>query len=771
MIRPARIGLLVHRPPMRELRAAVEAATSAWGGVYFPIVDVARSGDHLRRMETLGVDAVWAITEDPATEGMASASGFRWAGGGAWGPFSPPESAMAQRTLSSEWLVGLPNVSTVLPSWADRHPLGDLFATWFGSFGDNDDAKARAARFLSRGEAIEVGSCDQMLAVANATTPIALTAREIQYIGYRPGSAGAVVVDPADPADLLRFWNLRACGVNVVPWPLGHEDVVEPIVRIWLEQLIENDWLPRLARGDGAPLPPHIGVWLQRGETALPSGPLRELLNEYHLEPWLAGAGTVGRLRGQHPLMTEFTRLFDIEIDARAGSATIPLPRLPWPNDHRPGNWPGVVALDVDLYRESGLDPERTAAIPRVRRLCSLQQWLGRAWQPFQRPNGEGGIYAVQAADDSFQIPLAHPTAIMEKLIDNDALKVSQSDEGRFAARLGMRLGLPLADVANQPALREVLLAAARRDEAGVKYNTLFQIALKFRGPWPESVLLDRRTPEQYARNLILWLLERKLLQTVLPVRCPSCRSNLRITPDDLSAEICCSFCDLDFPLALAITSAGPKHSDWLYRVAGHVPYTRLQSALPVLSVTSVLASLTQGGFDTQPQTAGLEIAESGRGAEFDIATVVDTFRPVVVLGEVKSHKPIDNNDVENLAWAQELFRSKGVECVILIATMEEALTDGEVQILRRYCERAPRLIQHDGSLAAMTLPIVLVKRQLSVDRHSDDHPYKWSHPGRGITSVALASCQTNLGLGEFDLADRDEEGMPRLRWADGSRA
>jgi LSD1 subclass zinc finger protein len=149
------------------------------------------------------------------------------------------------------------------------------------------------------------------------------------------------------------------------------------------------------------------------------------------------------------------------------------------------------------------------------------------------------------------------------------------------------------------------------------------------------------RSLQKSRTHLILRLLERKLLQTVLPVRCPSCRSNLRITPEDLSTEIRCSFCDHDFPLALAIAWAGPKRSDWLYRVAGHVPHSRLQSALPVLAATSVLASLTQGGFDTQPQTPGLEIVGPDRRAELDIATVVDTFRPVVVLGEVKSHQPM----------------------------------------------------------------------------------------------------------------------------------
>jgi len=261
--------------------------------------------------------------------------------------------------------------------------------------------------------------------------------------------------------------------------------------------------------------------------------------------------------------------------------------------------------------------------------------------------------------------------------------------------------------------------------------------------------MLSRATPDGYGRSLLLWLLERKLLRMVLPVTCPSCRSALILAVDDLATEVRCDFCDHGFPLALAVGAAGPK-STWRYRIAGHVPESRLRAALPVLAATSVLATLAGGGFYVQPRVLGAEITAPDRKAEFDIAAVVDPFTPQVVLGEVKSHQPIDANDINNLAWAQDHLRSAGVECYTLIATLNEALSTDEIAGLRAYCEGARELLKPYGSQTPLAMPIVLTQQELSVDPFDDAHPSRWTQAGRTLSTVAIASCKRNLGLREI---------------------
>jgi hypothetical protein len=740
MLRPPRLGLLVARPTLGDVQKAVEAATSSWGGIYFPIIDVPGFDDLDRRLERWSVDVLWPLTTDGPASALAERPGFRWMGRSPYGPFDPPRDSLSARVLDASWMLSSPGLKLVLPRWAETE-LATFFAVWFGSFGQDADGRTRRDRFAAQVQ----GSFDAELGGSfdppvEGLTPIESTGFEITYQGDSPG-VGIVLIDPNEPNDLLRYWNLRASGGKVLPWPLGHEQLIERFARSWLLGLIADDQLPKWIRGDGKPLPPHVTVWSTQDHAGR-ARPVEELLNDVGLHA-VAGDDSLRSWTGIHPMTTSFIRSFNTEVAPRAAGVSIPLPALPWPPGYRRGRWPGIVAADISIFGEHGLVQERTMAVPRVRRLADL---LGRpdvGFGSFRRPNGEGGIYAVQADEESVRVPLVRPVAVLDGLFDEPDWRFSQSEDGQFASRLAEILSNPTTSAASQPAIREVLLQAARRSDTGMPFDALLQAAINARGNWPD--MLTRQTPKEYGRSLLLWLLERKLLRMVLPVTCTSCRSRLILGPDELDTEVRCSFCDETFPLAFPVAEAGRK-SDWHYRIAGHVPESRLKAALPVLAVTSLLGAFARGG-TMQSHAMGTEIASPGRRAEFDIATIADSFIPQVVLGEVKSHHPVDRNDIDNLAWAQEHLRGKRIECYILIATLNDSLSRDEVVALRNYCEQAKELLRANGSITPLALPIVLTQQELSVNRFDDKHPTKWSERGRGLSSVALASCQQKLGL------------------------
>jgi hypothetical protein len=742
MLRPVRMGLLTARPSLEDVQVAVKAATSSWGGMYFPIIDVSEPVDHDRRLERWSVDALWPVTTDGKAVALANRPGFRWRGRSPYGPFDPPRESLVMRVLPAEWILGQPGIRTVLPRWPD-HELAAFFSVWFGTFGTDGDGSSRRDLFAAHAQQVDIDPDGSLDRLAGGLTPITVTSADIAYQG-EPQESGIVLVDPLEPADLLRYWNLRASGAEVLPWPLGREQLIEPFARRWINDLVAANKLSKIVRGDGAPLPPHLTVWstpAQVGQTE----PLDTLIQELGLKVW-PGDDFIRGWRGAHPLTTDFTRWFDIEVDPRARSVPIPLPVLPWPSGRRSGRWPGMVAADVHIHAEHALAQERTTALPRVRRLAKLMPYRAGELESFQRPNGQGGIYGVQAPDDTVDIPLVRPLAMLEGLFDQSEWRFAQSDDGQFAARLAEMLKNSATGAANQSAVREVLLLAAKRSDSGVPFPALLQRAIGARGRWPG--MLSTATPGDYGRSLLLWLLERRLLRMVLPVTCPSCRSALVLAVDELGTEVRCGFCDHSFPLALPVAAAGPK-SAWRYRIAGHVPESRLRAALPVLAASSVLATLAGGGFYVQPRIMGAEITAPGRKAEFDIAAIVDPFTPQVVLGEVKSHQPIDTSDIDNLAWAQDHLRTAGVECYILIATLNEALNTDEIASLRAYCEQARELLNPNGSQTPLAMPIVLTQQELSVDQFDDAHPSRWTKPGQVLSTVAIASCKRNLGLRE----------------------
>jgi LSD1 subclass zinc finger protein len=662
MLRPARVGLLVAKPSLEDVQAAVVAATSSWGGLYFPIIDLDGSVDLDRELEAWSIDVLWPVTNDGRASVLADRAGFRWAGLSPYGPFDPPRDSLSTRVLDSAWVLDIPGLKVLLPP----RPEGELaafFSVWFGRFGPDEDGRTRHDLFASHAEQLDVRDGGSLVRLVEGATPIDVTGLEVTYQGDRPGT-GVVLVDPSNPEDLLRFWNLRASGADVLPWPLDNDQLIEPLARRWIGSVAVSGKLPKLIRGDGTPLSPHLTIW-SSAHHADRAGAVEALLRDFRLGA-LPGHEFVGGWTGVHPLTTDFSRSFNIEAGPRATGLAIPLPVLPWPSGRRRGYWPGIVAADVSLFGERGLTRENTPAVPRVRRLAKLLASGGSVLESFRRPNGEGGIYGIQAVEETVQIRLVPALDVLEGLFDQPGWRFSQSEDGQFTDRLADILRNSVTAAASQPAIREVLLQAARRNDAGAPFDALLQTAIRARGSWPDR--LTGQTAREYGRNLLLWLLERKLLRMVLPVTCPSCRSALVLTPDELATEIRCGFCDDAFPLGLPVADAGPR-SAWRYRIAGHVPEPRLRAALPVLAVSSVLATLSRG-VNVQPQAMGAKITSADREAEFDIAAVVDAFSPAVVLSEIKSHNPIDENDIDNLTWAQNHLRDNKVECHILVTTL-----------------------------------------------------------------------------------------------------
>ncbi len=659
MLRPSRLALLLSEPDLADVVEAIQRATTAWGGLYFPIVDLERPIDHLANFEALAVDALWPLTDVAEAKELANSFGFRWAGLPGWGPFDHQED-LSTRTLQADQLAFPANTAIHLLEWSEEDPLSALYTAWFGQFGPDDVAQAQRKRMRLKGELRLLQSGRQVDVPSEGLTQIGATTSSIRYTGFGPG-VGVVLVDPMSPVDLLEFWNLRASGATVFPWPYGFEQSIIPAFRVWIQQLIAQDLILTMPAADESAR--FIYVWNSTQQGSASESQLEEILLGYRIDTVVGGFTVLG-WQDKHPMTTDFTKYFDLEVESRAVSITIPLPNLDWAPGQRPGPWPGVVAADIHVHAERGLDPERTVVLPRVRRLASLVERARGESGPFQRPQGEGGVYGVQASAETLGVNIARPLDVIAGLFDQPDWRFEQSDEGRFGARLGHLLGGSRTQAATQPAVREILLQAGKRGDAAVPFKALLETGMRHRGDWPG--LLDRSARKDYSRNIILWLLSQKLLRAVLPLICPACRSKFVLGPDDLGETIACGFCDYSFPLAFAVGSEGSK-SQWRYRVAGHVAEPRLRAALPSLAVASVLTEVFGLAPGSQPQAMGTEVISPDRRAEFDIVTVVDTFEPTVILGEVKSHQEIDAQDVNNLEWAQEALRSRGISCYMLI--------------------------------------------------------------------------------------------------------
>ncbi|TDB81496.1 hypothetical protein [Micromonospora sp. KC721] len=740
-LRPLRIGLLF-KPTLAAFATAVKHATASWGGIYFPFIDPTDETTALRASAVLDVDVLHAVDDSSESQQLSRQDGYRWRTGGEWGPFGVGGNVFPSHVQGVDWIYDEDPEFTrySYPKWRPDHPLANIFTALYGAFGDDDFSRTTASAFERRSHSSDAGEAIEEFGRwpddPGYLTPILLTGKEIRYSGDWEGVA-VVVTDPDDAARLCLLWNLRASGAQVFPWVNGHEEASNASLDLWLDRRLDEKLIPNHTRGDGVSLGPHLAIHVPP-HTQIPEK-LASLLAGKGVTCWRTeGGATPARgWIGHHPFHTEFSQVFRVE-SSRRRIFDIPLPAMGnarWKRKHQPG----FLAADIIITSVRDLGPDLTLVMPAMRELSALIHDRGVTDERAHRVTVDGRSVAVRSDAGAVEISPVRSIDVIERVASGTGWAYRQTDNGRFSGRLIERLGGRSSYVANQPAVRTVMTKAAN-SHTGRPITALISHAKREQGAWPSFLM--RQPAATYPTDVVHYLLTRKTLQAVLPVRCPRCSAEVPVRPEDLRSDHNCELCGEQTPLALALGKR--TRNDWLYRLAPEIAPERLSETLPVMAVLSALGS--HSTLDAYPFALGLEVTSPTSKFELDVTMILDgSPRPLVVVGEVKSYRdPITAEDVANLRIMQSFLRGKQIDCYILAATLQEKLPDETVAALRSACEEAPPSIGH---VVLPVFPIVLTGQNLSVPYMHEDHPTKWNEVGTGLSTLAVESCKRNLGL------------------------
>jgi hypothetical protein len=738
-IRPARVAF-VAEPSLDALRASVVNATSAWGGIHAVMLATDEPGKVASLATAVGVDFFYAADESEATTEVCKTPGFGWRGSGMWGPYGEPDGEYLSRLFGPDRFLDRLEGRPFELRWRPDDPLADLLATWLGSYGDHPFGTRLREAFEQNAVVVDIPA-DGTIPDVTSPTPIALTGTEIDYSG-RAQFSGVVVLDPTDAMRLAHFWNLRALGGTVFPWPITGGTRLSHALVEWLARGRDTGTFGAWRQADGTPLPSRVLIDLP-SDVADVDSLLQGLIDSCGLTFMPAGgAPYIEGWNGSHPMSTDYSRSFSTIISADDTTVVVPLPDFP------PGNtrdlMPGMVVAQVELHREE-LDPDRWCAMPNVRKLgdrLTLQ-----VMSPMWRPTRNGRAIAIQASEDSLELPLVAPLTVMSALFEGSGWDCVQSSNGIFTTRLIDTLGGVTSRVGNQPAIRETLLDV-RRSPIGKTVRQLESTAEHARGEWPHH-LFSRLTPSEYGSVVVRYLIARRLLRPHLRVRCPTCAVELSFRPEDLATNVECEMCTTQFALGTALASR-KGNQGWHYQLPSNMDEDHLRETLALMAVTSVFASRLMGS-ELDKSFYGLLLEEprvkgNPPGHKCDIDVVIslhDLGAPVLVVGEVKHRGVVDTEDLANLGRVQTWLRSMGIECLILRGTLGDTVTGEEKVALRELSEQAPQSLHGWEPV----LPIVLTGGELSVPEMHDRHPYQWRGPGNNYTSFAIESCKRNLGL------------------------
>jgi hypothetical protein len=762
---------MVFAPSLTHLKAVVSQATTLWAGMYQPFLAPADATSLRSKAGRYGVDILHGLDGAFAAISDAELDGFRWRGSDDWGPLAPAKDFTNSRLLGPESFADdWPASESVLPDWNADDPLDSLFRVWFGHY-DNSQEQAANLRldFASRSTQVTIPLNDSIPpGVTSWYTPIIATAAEIDYRGEAPGP-GFVIVEPSDVESLQIFWNARAIGANVFPWPLGYENRVSAAAKRWLDELLGSGQLNRWRSGDGREIGPRIEVWHSNKRVAPPSAggqqvperPLRPdslttFLSDNSVEHMMFSFDEAfeisGGWRGPHPFVTRFENFFSQPIETD-GAVLLQLPGLSVVKE-RPSRPRGdVVAIHVTLDGVSGLRPDWTFTVPNVRALAPFVARYDGTLLHFDRPTSCGRALSGSMHDRTTRLSAVPSSDLFGKVIEADGWSSEQTQDGVFITRLIERLGGPASTIANQPGARAGLIQVARSPQ-GQRSGAIVQYITRFKGSWPDP-LRSERVQADYAAGVFRYLLGRGLLRPVLPVSCPHCGTSVSVRPEDLRTEMRCDLCLQDYPLGLALGHRTSARNEWLYQLAGHVDQARLREVLAVMAVVQVFTASWRTSASVVPHLLGWRVSGPELHCEVDIVVARDEGGiPVFVVGEVKYYRDsINSVDLANLGRLQDHIRSKGIECFVLVAVLRD-LRPEEKEAIREFADRPVRTLPLRSSVEPV-LPIVLTEADLSV--HSfDDHPMRWGGPGSGISGLARESCRRNLDLVDVEFRSGD---------------
>lgn len=763
-MRPWRVGVLVDTTSVPAVRDVIADLSGVWGGIYMPIFDVNAPVDELERLGNLqDVDALYADTDEGSVGELLRKAGWSWGGRGPYGPFKEEHGFRRGLLPAYEFLESLKGFAQ--PVWEAHESYELLFAATWGIV----DRFAPAVGGLDSDAGAGVGThlkLDDFLAGWRPDLEIRgaldATRRNVNVKGraHLEGAGGVYIVRQDHPQDVVEFWNRRTYGTRVIGLPAACGGS--------LFRHLTAGPLPAVERRRGGPdaeVERGLTVWGLSDASAETRTALKELADAAGLK--LCGEDRGEGLHFPFPgVETPFTRSIRTEFRPTVTWTEVPLP--PIPLQANPDRYQhGTVAADVRVQSVSGQDPRLTTMLPPYRRLSALaQRYALQDGTDQARVTLEGVALLVQADREQAPIPFPYNLDAMQLLFDDDAVKVEQSEIGKFQSRAAEKFGGTFGGVFTQPGLRAAVEETGSKT-AGIALQHLRNLVERHSGAWPDPLYgrgrVDKKT---YAQQVVNSLLGSGLLIPMLKVHCSHCRVDRQVTADEVATTMECEFCGESFKLALSLSLA---NEGWRYRLASHLGPEKIRALLPALAAAGVLRQLNNHESATAPHVLGLEVTVDGRKIEVDLAVYMRGNNWVVVLGEVKNRNRIDSTDIGNLEFLQGKLRAAGVTAIIMIATLKDRLVPEEVALLRGLAERAEPVVTPQGVVHPL-VPLVLTGPDLSWPWGSEKAPWRWPDARyHGIHGTPLASCRRNLGLLNFRFEGRTRPGSPmqQFEWVD----
>lgn len=691
--RPIRIGWCVRDNNLEDYKKALRLTHTLWGGRYNPIIPIANFDAASELVSFFEVDVLFPISDDKCiVEFIDKFPHLPWPHHYekslfiTWVNKKEPvfldifQAALRLRAdLNKE--NALSNVAFNLIEWASNDPLSNVFSAMFGCFPaaqelDADfDYKEAIAKTLKTDNITlnpdePVDSKLINTPVINWLTTYALNGKA--STGW--STPGFYVGESNNFNDLVNFWNLRACGIELIYYDPVMKDRFSKLKEDYTQLLRSR---PPFAYEQTA----SVGVWLQESNF--------NTFNQSEFDGQITvcriGEGIWNGLNIKNPnwrFNCNRQTLLGVLSEGNHKSLAFQLPQKPACDIALVSNQYLVATVKVygDVF--SDVDTFSTPYIPQ------LNQFYGQ--NSFEREkirvekNGLGFI--IQNRDSTIHFYAIKVKQLIEEIFRLCGMKIAASLAGIKTFRLIKQLGgLQNCRVFKVEGFRELIKTYSPMQSftKGCATKMIYDNGSKeaTSGSFKyERVYLDGKklSPD----ILFSFLLRKSVFRAGLNLKCSNCELEFWRVIDDLKSNSICEYCGDEFEILSQL-----KDRDWFYRRSGIFGLNDNQEGgIPVSLTLQQLALhnhsekfLYLTSVNIERETAEINKCES----DFVVLTCDHDGKISIVIGECKSSGgEISQKDVENLIKVADSLSRDHIDTYILFSKLAN-FSDEEVNRCR----------------------------------------------------------------------------------------
>lgn len=699
--RPLRVGFVLTSDDRASFQKVARMCHTFWGGQYNPIfaVDQPEAAD---LVELFRPDFLVPVGDDPAIATFVARFPYLR------NPLSS-EKLFFRDEIHGEGTARILDIHNLMvhwqetaawrhflrdgfriPRWADNDPLADVFLAQFGGFPDPADIGLDYDRIVSRfTSAVDIKITSEGSVPAEILNHPSVT--QLNGFGLEPHYTsnanwilpGLYVGDAGDGADLVNFWNLRACGIELLFLDLSLRDRMSELqsayterlraklsgsnkVRrefsVWTRQDVREQFVKETGEGDF--------LWCHLGERSWNGLNLRPQLMHF------GGETALGIVTGNP---TRPRLQFALKEKPFCGDFWFHQQHL-------------VVSISLIGGRSNGSDYTFVPpCIPELNGFAARAMHRGPYGLRLE-PDSVGLV--INAAKGNVSLDSLSIPALIERIFELAGFSAKPSGSGLITRQLITRMGgVDGARAFKIPGVRKLL--KTHGPNASFTRSGALQL-IGSRDPDTGSCFADHGDlfiePRDYRTKLtpsmvFSHLVAKGLFRIGVDLKCPGCELTSWTALDALHQKSVCTLCGNDFDATRQLVEGA-----YAYRRTGVLGLEKnTQGAVPVVLL---LQQLSVNLFDSRNDSIlGVSYDLIPKDAEAALPTCETDFclltpmhrsdKTAIIIGECKdAGGTIDKNDIDHLRQVADALPQKRFDVFILLAKLGSFQSD-EIEFAR----------------------------------------------------------------------------------------